>query len=255
MQDLERHLEGEIASGNLAPRTKLASERRLAEDFGVGRPLVREALKRLEERGLIVTVAGRGSFVQEFRPWTDGVSAHLTAARSRITARQLSHARQVLESEAAALAAELRTEEQVVELRRILQAFDKGGNVEDLAELDMAFHEAIVLASGNVAIQVMFGSIRSMTKALMLRSLTDRAVAQVGAPIHHTVLEAINRGDADAARAGMCAHLTVAESHYGSDLNAPLADVLRRHALSLPASADALRAASLALDAEEDAAH
>lgn len=253
MQDIEKHLQDEIASGQLAPGSKLDSERKLAERFGVGRPLVREALRRMEERGLIATRAGRGSFVQEFRPWTDGAPTNLTAVRSRVTPRELSHARQLLESEAAALAAMYRTEEQVAHLRDLLAAFDAGGNVDDLAELDMAFHEGIVLASGNVAIQVMFGSIRTMTKALMLRSLTDRAVTQVGAPIHHTVLDAIARRDPDAARAGMRAHLQVAETHYGIDLDAPLADVLRRHALTLPASADVLRAASSALDATEPA--
>lgn len=248
--DLGLHLEEAIATGRLKPGTKLDSERKLAAQFGIGRPLVREALKRLEERGLIATQAGRGSFVEKFSPWRDSVgsTAELTAARSRITARQLSRARQVLESEAAALAAESRTDEQVHHLRELLRAFDQGGDVARLAGLDMAFHEGIVLASNNVAIQVMFGSIRTMTEALMLRSLTDRAVKQTGAPIHHTILDAIDRKDPEAAREAMLAHLSVAESHYGADLDTPLADVLRRHALRLPAAGHLLRAASRELD-------
>lgn len=247
-EDLGQHLEERIATGQLKPGTKMDSERKLAEEFGVGRPLVREALKRLEERGLIVTMAGRGSFVLEFQPWHDSSPGELTARRSGITALDLSRARQLLEGESAALAAENRTDEQLEDMREILRRFDAGGSVEDMAALDLAFHESIVIASSNVAIQVMFGSVRNMTKALMLRSLTDRAVSEIGVPIHHTVLEAIARRDPDAAREGMVAHLRVAETHYGADLDQPLADVLRRRALSLPAAAEALRAASSVLE-------
>lgn len=247
-EDLGQHLAELIIGGQLAAGSKIESERKLAEQFGVGRPLVREALKRLEERGLITTQAGRGSFVLEYRPWAGSSEGELRARRSRVTALELSRARQLLEGESAALAAEHRTEDQVRTMREILRRFDRGGLVEDLAGLDLAFHEQIVIASNNVAIQVMFGSIRNMTRALMLRSLTDRAVSKVGVPIHYTILDAIERRDPDAARKGMVAHLGVAESLYGSDLHQPLIDVLREKAVSIPAAAEALRAASSQLE-------
>jgi GntR family transcriptional repressor for pyruvate dehydrogenase complex len=251
-EDVSRQIEESILAGERQPGTKLESERQLAERFGVGRPMVREALKRLEERGLIEIHAARGSFVRGYHPSQEPPAADLTARRARINAFDLSRARQLLESESAALAAQYRTDAELEEMGRLLQAFDAGGPAEELAELDLAFHGAIVVASQNVALQVMFGSIRTMTKALMLRSLTDRAVSQAGAPIHRTIFEAIRNGDADAARAGMLAHLKIAESYYGSDLDAPLADVLRRRAATVPSAADALRNASSRLEALSD---
>ena len=248
-EDVGRLVEESIVLGERQPGSKLESERQLAGRFGVGRPMVREALKRLEERGLIVIHAARGSFVRDFHPAQEPPAADLTARRARINALDLSRARQLLESEGAALAAQHRSDAELLEMGRILEAFDAGGPAEQLTELDLAFHEAIVVASDNVALQVMFGSIRTMTKALMLRSLTDRAVSNVGAPIHHRIFEAISRGDADAARAGMLAHLKIAESHYGEDLDQPLADVLRRRAAAVPSAAEALRSASSRLDA------
>lgn len=242
--DVSRHLEEAILTGRLQPGAKLESERKLSDRYGVGRPMVREALKRLEERDLIVIHPARGSFVREFRASQETRGADLTARRAGITARELNRARQALEGEAAVLAAENRTSAQVRHMADILAAFDVGGSVEALADRDLAFHEAIVIASGNAALQVMFGSIRTMTRSLMLRSLTDRAVTQAGAPIHHTILSAIKSGRPEAARKHMRAHLHVAETHYGTDIDEPLTDVLRRQAELVPSAGSALRDAS-----------
>ena len=248
VEDVSRHLEETILSGGLPAGAKLESERRLADRFGVGRPMVREALKRLEERSLIAIHPARGSFVREFRASQETPSAALTVRRAGITARQLNRARQALECESAGLAAEHRTPEQLRHLQAILASFDDDLSAEERAHLDLAFHEAIVIASGNPALQVMFGSIRTMTGALMLRSLSDRAVTKAGAPIHHAILRAIELGRPAAARKHMQAHLRIAETHYGSDIDEPLADVLWRRAELVPSARSALRDASLRLE-------
>ena len=59
-----RSMSEEILSGALAPGDKLPSERELATRFGVGRPLIREALRSLAELGLIETIPARGTFVR-----------------------------------------------------------------------------------------------------------------------------------------------------------------------------------------------
>jgi GntR family transcriptional regulator, transcriptional repressor for pyruvate dehydrogenase complex len=249
---LAERLEGAIVAQVWKPGAKLESERQLAERYRIGRPAVRETLRRLQERGLIVVQPGRGSFVRELRATHGTASAELMTRRGQITARQLARARQMLESESAALAAENRTEEELERMRRLLAEFDAASDVTVMAEFDLAFHEAIMVASGNVVMQIMFGSIRNLTHGIMLRSLTDRRVRDAGAPIHHTVFDAIEAQDPDRARAAMLEHLHLAETHYGADIDEPLADVLRRRADHLPEVADALRTASTSVERGDD---
>lgn len=247
-EEMVELLDNQIVSKKLPPGTKLASERQLAEQYAISRPAVREALRRLEERGLIVVQPGRGSYVRELHATRGTASAELMTRRGQITSHQLAHARRMLESETAALAAERRTDEQLHAMQRLLAAFDAASNVVTAAELDLALHEAIVVASGNVVLQIMFGSIRNLTHGIMLRSLSDQHVRNVGAPIHHMIVAAIAARDAAAARAAMFEHLSVADSHYGADLDQPLADVLRRRAEHLPEVAEVLRSASASLE-------
>ena len=95
----ERVLSGEIAAGD-----RLASERILALEYGVSRPIVREALRSLIERGLIDVEPGRGAFVRDGTGPRRFPPLDIEYRRRGTTARQLSEARLMLETEAAALA-------------------------------------------------------------------------------------------------------------------------------------------------------
>jgi GntR family transcriptional repressor for pyruvate dehydrogenase complex len=244
-------IEDEIVTSRWPERTKLPSERTLAERFGVSRPVVREALRALNERGLITVSAGRGSFVRPVQPVSDGTSAELLARRGKVTARDLVVARTMLESEAAALAATNRTDEQLEQMRDLLDRFAHSV-VPASADLDLAFHEAIAVASGNPVIQVMFGSIRALTHGIMLRSLSDRLVTGKAVPLHNVILHAIAEQDPVRARAGMAEHIDAARQFYGADLDQPLADVLRRRAELTPALGAVLRDLSQFIDPESD---
>jgi len=237
---LADELERLIISNTWTPGAKLPSERQLAEQYRLSRPTVREGLRRIQERGLIVAQPGRGSFVRETRPTDGSVSVEMATRRKQVTARELARARQMLESETAALAAENRTDSELRQMRNLLERFDSANDISQEIAFDLAFHEAIVIASRNVVMQLMFGSIRSLTQGFMLRSLTDRTVRGAGAPIHHTILEAIERRDAETARDAMRAHLLVAESHYGEDIDQPMDDMLRRWASQVPLAPEIL---------------
>lgn len=237
---LADELERLITSNTWRPGAKLPSERQLAEQYRLSRPTVREGLRRIQERGLIVAEPGRGSFVREARPTDGSVSVEMATRRRQVTARELARARQMLESETAGLAAENRTDLELRQMQNLLERFDTANDIAQEITFDLAFHEAIVIASRNVVLQLMFGSIRSLTQGFMLRSLTDRTVRGAGAPIHHTILEAIKYRDAEAARGAMRAHLLVAESHYGEDIDQPMDDMLRRWASQVPLAPDIL---------------
>lgn len=220
------HLDARIVTGAMPAGSRLESERKLAERHGVSRPIVREVLRILQERGLVMAQPGRGTFVQELRPTGGVATPEILTRRGQVTARQLSAARIMLEGEAAALAAANRSAADLKHMQALLDSLDATDNVIAKAEKDLAFHEAVLLAARNSVLQVMFGSIRSLSFALMVRSLGDRRVRDTGAPIHHAILAAIRRRDSQAARRQMIKHLSVAETHYGPDLDRPLAHIL-----------------------------
>lgn len=97
----------------------------------------------------------------------------------------------MLEGEAAALAAQHRSAQDLRAMQRILGALNQAPTLGDAADLDVAFHEAIAIASRNPVIQLMFGSIRNLTHGIVVRSLTDREVRGAGAPLHDVILDGI----------------------------------------------------------------
>src|SRR5258705_1211144 len=95
-----------VLSGALVAGDRLPSERQLALEFGASRPMVREALRSLTERGLIRVEAARGAFVRGEAGSRPYPALDLEYRRRGTTARQLSETRSMLESEAAVLATE-----------------------------------------------------------------------------------------------------------------------------------------------------
>lgn len=229
--DIVAALEEEILSGHWGQGSRLPSERILSEQFGVARSAIRESLRTLEERGLIRVQVGRGSFVRELSPIHGELSAELLARGGLVSARDLMMARESLEPAAAALAAELRTEDDLHRLRTTHTQLE-GSRLPHSADADLEFHGAIMAASHNPVLQVMFGSIRTLTHAMMARSQSDPEV--INAVPHSNILRTIEEQDPDAAKAAMIEHIQAASRYYGDDLDRPLADVLQSRAVVNP---------------------
>ncbi|MFD4026284.1 FadR/GntR family transcriptional regulator [Streptomyces sp. NPDC058576] len=225
---LAERLEMELLSGNLPAGTKLESERALAQRFGVSRPMVREVLHGLEQRGLIEVAPGRGAFVRDVRV-TDVVRPVDALYRQRRpTPRDVIHARLMLERETAALAARHATEEDLLALDVSLTRFDAARDVVSRARADIDFHATIARAAHSQVIEIMFSSIAGLTFELMLRSLGDPSVVREGVPYHREILCAIRARDPEAAAAAMTGHLDVALRTYGDDLDKSLDLVAQR---------------------------
>ncbi|WP_433442909.1 FadR/GntR family transcriptional regulator [Nonomuraea sp. CA-141351] len=228
-------LEDRILTGHWAAGVRLPSERDLATEFAVSRPVIREVLRTLQERGLIEVSPQRGSFVRRYTAENLMRPMYLAARAAGVTARQLMRARVMLETEAAGLAAVNATKRDRTDLLRVHQLFARPGDVHARARVDLTFHETIARASGNPVIHMMFTSIQDLTYGLMLRSLSDREVREAGEPLHTVILEHILDRDPDGAREAMRRHLGLAEEFYGPDMDANLAEVIE-HQLGSPAT-------------------
>jgi GntR family transcriptional repressor for pyruvate dehydrogenase complex len=206
-----------VLSGELAPNERLPPERQLAVEFGVSRPVIREALRALVERGLIDVEPSRGAFVRtdigpgRYQPLD---SEYL---RRGTTARQLSEARLMIETEAVALAIEHAHADDLARLATALERLEASATPLDRVRNDLAFHSALVAASHNPVIETMFASIQGLTVELMVRSAGDAEIVRKSAPYHRVAYQAIADRDAAAGRAAIRAHLSVAASTYGDD--------------------------------------
>ena len=126
VEKLVAEVRGQITAGRLTEGQQLPTEARMAAEFGVSRPLLREALAELRAEGFVETVNGRGTFVRHPSE-TDLADAfvrqlQLSSSEPDLTADHLYEARQAIELCSAALAAERATPELTATLERLLQA-------------------------------------------------------------------------------------------------------------------------------------
>jgi GntR family transcriptional repressor for pyruvate dehydrogenase complex len=202
-----------IRDGRLAAGQKLPTEAAIMEEFGVSRTVVREAISKLQASGLVATRHGVGTFVVGLGD----------AAPFRIPPEQLGTLRDVIavlelrigvETEAAALAAQRRTPENLAAMRAALAAFvlalEEG---RDAVGPDFQFHLEIARATLNRHFAELMNSLGAQ--------IIPRARLQTAEPLtpdrrdylrrvngeHDSILDAISAQDPEAARAAMRTHL------------------------------------------------
>ncbi|ASY73153.1 GntR family transcriptional regulator [Sinorhizobium fredii USDA 205] len=201
----------QITSGQLVEGAKLPSEARICSDFQVSRPVVREALMRLQADGLVVSRQGIGTFVKS-RPsnkLTDFAASAEIASYLRAFEPRLA-----LETECAGLAAMRRTKAQLNQIGEALaaleSAFQRG---ENGWEEDFAFHLAVAAAAGNELFPRLLQDLRdimsgSMRMALSLTQQGSEDRRRRVLEEHRKIFVAISSQNADLARLHMRYHLT-----------------------------------------------
>lgn len=212
--ELVQGLGDRIRDGRLAAGDKLPTEAAIMAEYGVSRTVVREAISKLQAAGLVETRHGIGTFVVGLGD----------AGVFRIAPEQMATLRDVIavlelrigvETEAAGLAAQRRTEEDLVRLRAALDAV--GAAVEagrDAVGPDFQFHLEIARATQNPHFAELMATLgaRIIPRARLhdedaLNEERRAYLRRVNAE-HENILDAIANRDADAARAAMRTHLT-----------------------------------------------
>lgn len=196
-----------ITAGDYAPGARLPSERDLAEEFGVSRPTVREAMIALEIRRLVDARPGSGIYVTEAAP------AQGPAPELDIGAFELTEARRLFEGEACALAASSITDGELAELDEVLGLMiDENAYVDSIGEqADRRFHVTIARATRNAAIVMVVENLWDLRyRSPLCAAMLERA-RQVGVrPLiedHRKILIALQERNPRAAREAMRAHL------------------------------------------------
>lgn len=205
-------IEALVADDRLQPGQRLPSERDLAQLLGVSRPVVREAVKRLEEQGQLEVRHGQGVFVRQ--TISSGIRARL--ATLTVNLRELFAMREVLEGPAAAWAAETVTPESLQRLAGLLdqqeQARRQPIDFDRLRELDAAFHLAIVELAGNRFLLQTMGVLQEILASGMQTTLRLPGRVEASRRDHQAIYDAIAAGDPEAARVAACAHVNAARA-------------------------------------------
>lgn len=180
---------------------RLPAERVIAQQLGISRPILREALSRWAALGVIETRNGSGSFLR--RQVEQGVSyVVLSISAERHELLKLLELRRALEVEAAGLAALRRTDEEAQHLRACYERADQiqgqGGSDPDA---DLAFHAALYEAAGNPYFKDIFTSLQGQFQRIFANPLHIHDFASRSWPIHLELLEAVERQDEASARA------------------------------------------------------
>lgn len=199
-----------IANGAFPLNTRLPTEMELSERFEASRPVVREALQRLREDGLIVSRQGSGSYVKR-RPEADVLQ--LAPVGSLADIQRCFEFRAGLEPAGAALAAQRRDDSDLARIDAVMQDLERCLAEGHLGvEEDSNLHDQIARSTHNQYHVSVQASLRShviagmnVTRSLSLR----RSAAQLRAvqTEHETIVDAIRRQDSDAAYEAMRSHI------------------------------------------------
>ncbi|MEV4536467.1 FadR/GntR family transcriptional regulator [Asanoa sp. NPDC049518] len=204
-----------IQTGELAPGAKLPPEAQLAAELGLGRNLLREAVKALEAARVLEVRHGSGTYVTSLEPrlLLEGVSDAVALLRGDDII-EVTEVRRVFEPAATAFAATRVTPADLAVLREHLDAMRASlDDVEKLNFHDAAFHRAVVAATGNETMTILLEGIANLTvRARVWRGLVDANVAERTVAEHEAILRALVARDAVLAHAAALMHVTTTET-------------------------------------------
>jgi DNA-binding FadR family transcriptional regulator len=209
----------EILGGAYAPGANLPPEAALMARFKVSRTVLREVMKTLSAKGLVVLKTRIGTRVLNSSSW-NFFDAELLAWRVEIGLdddfrRSLVEIRLAVEPQAAALAAARRSDADIAQLRACVKRMaESRGDREKFAEADLDFHATIGVASGNL----MMRSLAAVIEAALFVSFTQNTPVNDPKDLartsgaHGAIVDAIEARDLDAARAAMVAVIDIGQA-------------------------------------------
>lgn len=208
-EQIVKQIEGTIVAGRLKPGDQLPTERELAQQFGVSRTAVREAVKTLTEKGLVESHSGRGTFVTSGKAHSIRRSLDSFFKSGDLKDPNcLIELRGIIEPEVTMLAATRIEEQQLAMMREAVAVMDRSmRNPDAYIEADLDFHLALAEAAGNPLVLSLLDSIVGVLREQRLGVFGVKGGPERGQLHHKRILEAIEERNATRAGEAMRAHL------------------------------------------------
>lgn len=188
-------LKRQILVGEIAPGTRMM-EVEMAEDMGVSRTPIREAIRKLEKEGLVTIEPRRGAYASEI------------SVKDMVDVLEV---RQDLEGMAAALAAEKVTEEEKQAFIKVNSEYEeaiRSGNTDEIIRCDELFHQLIVSYSGNKTLNQLLSQVQELALRFRYIYYDDFSRYEKMPKEHEEIEEAILSGDSQKARIVAEEHVT-----------------------------------------------
>lgn len=213
---VSRDLLAAIVSGKFKPGEFLPAEESLCEEFGVSRPIIREAMKSLVGVGVVRTRQGQGSVVVDQDEWNE-FSAELLIVRCETGAihdvvHEVLELRIGLEASAAEAAAVRAKPVDIQVLRKHVDAMQNAKDTDEFMVHDIAFHQEILRIAGNRLVVKLFALLDPMLRSARALTLEhQKAPTSIlrGVAEHRKILEAVARHSPDQARAASIQHVAL----------------------------------------------
>jgi DNA-binding FadR family transcriptional regulator len=201
-----------IISGQYSNDSAFPSEAKMCEDYGVSRTSIREAVKMLGAKGLLTSRPRKGILVEPASKWnlydTSILKWILASSPSLLVLREFLQMRMAIEPQAAALAAQFATEEQISEIEKALNAMIAAGNDPTLSlhQADIAFHTSILAASNNRFILQLRDFVSTALNVSIQHTRPDKGNINTIIEEHNKVYQAIHLRQPERAKS-MTAYL------------------------------------------------
>jgi len=196
---------------DLKPGDRLMPERELAEQLGVSRTSVRQALTALKVLGMVDIRPGDGVYLLSTEDLIPNLA--LEVVESEADHPMIWEVREAVETQAARLAAQRRSEEDLERMEAALEAMEQSISAGGEGILgDRHFHEAVFAAAHNPMLERLFGQLADAIDRTSQSSLSLKGQPPISLDAHRRILEAIREGAAAAAGERMREHMTASAS-------------------------------------------
>lgn len=190
-----------ILEGNLKAGQRLM-EVQLAEQLGVSRTPIREAIRKLELEGLVVMLPRKGAYVanMSFKDLIDVLEIRAS-----------------LEGLAASLAAERRRDEDIGDLERVAKEFEtsvRETDIDNVLKKDIEFHEKIFSMANNKKLYQLITSLWEQVHRFRVTYVSNYEASLSLVDEHNRILEAIKKGDCELAKKYATEHIEIAEQFF-----------------------------------------
>lgn len=217
-EKIVNQLETAIRKRKLNPGEKIPTEMEMCKLFNVSRTAVREAVQKLEAKGLISIKKGSGIYVNELESdtATDSMNLFLELNLDKDYVMHVMELRKIIEPEIAAKAAINRTEKNLEKMVTYIQQLEglEDFKYKEEGANDRKFHHEIAVASGNpVALLMLKPIFQLMPKIRMLVYKDVKYAKEQALEFHKKIYQAIKNKNAEEAKRLMTEHLQIAEAH------------------------------------------